>query len=59
MMYLILCPEKRQSVILGSMLFRVRWDTLLLLSLPALAILLLVLLQRRAGDPQLSRAKSK
>jgi hypothetical protein len=40
-------------------LFRANWDALLLLNLPALAILLLVLLQMRVGDLQSSLAKSK
>jgi hypothetical protein len=59
MLYLILCPENRQSVNFGGVLFRANWDALLLLNLPALAILLLVLLQMRVGDLQSSLAKSK
>jgi hypothetical protein len=51
MMYLILCPENRQSVNFGRVLYRANWDALLLLNLPALAILLLVLLQMQLWRP--------
>jgi MFS family permease len=39
------------SLSAGTVLFRLNWETLMLLNLPALAIMLLVLVRMRAGSP--------